>query len=103
MNNGLFKINVMTVHHNLDKNNDCSSAYMVDSSCLCYDRLGHVNFNSLQKLMNLELLPNHEIDPHYKYKICVEAKLAKTLFHSVKRNTKPLDLIHSDLCDLKSI
>ena len=49
------------------------------------------------------MLSNHEIDPYYKCEICVEAKLAKTSFHSVERNTEPLDLIHSDLCDLKSV
>ena len=46
LNNGLFKMNVMIVHRNLEKNKDASSIYMVDSSYLWHDRLGHVNFNS---------------------------------------------------------
>ncbi|WP_215200426.1 hypothetical protein, partial [Escherichia coli] len=32
-----------------------------------------------------------------------EAKLAKTSFKSVERKTEPLELIHSDVCDFKSI
>ena len=37
----------------------------------------------------------------HKCEICIEAKFAKSLFHSIDRNTEPLRLIHSDLCDLK--
>ena len=33
--------------------------------------------------------------------ICVEAKSVKNSGHSIDRNTKPLGLIHNDLCDLK--
>jgi len=36
-----------------------------------------------------------------KYEICVEAKFAKSSFYSTDRNTEPLELTHSDLCDLK--
>ena len=73
---------------------------MTESSILWHDRLGHVNYNSLRKLMNLDLLPKCHIDHNIKCQICVEAKLIKTPFHTVERSSKPLDLIHSDICDL---
>lgn len=52
--------------------------------------------------MNLSLLPILKFDPNHKCKICVEAKLDKTLFHSVQRNT-PSKLIHSDIYYLKFV
>ena len=33
----------------------------------------------------------------------IEVKLFKTHFHSIERSTEPLELIHSDICDFKSI
>ncbi|RVW39323.1 Retrovirus-related Pol polyprotein from transposon TNT 1-94 [Vitis vinifera] len=42
------------------------------------------------------------IDFKHKCEVCVEAKMAKPPFHSIERNTEPLELIHSDICDLKS-
>jgi len=53
--------------------------------------------------MNQSFIPTLKIDPNYKCKVCVEAKLAKTPFHSIQRNTIPLELIHSDICDLKYV
>ena len=53
--------------------------------------------------MNLDLLPKCHIDHNIKCQICVEAKLTKTPFYTVERSSEPLDLIHSDLCDLKFV
>ena len=52
--------------------------------------------------MSLNLLPKFNIDKH-KCEICVEAKLAKSSFHSVERSTELLGLVHSDVCDLKFV
>ena len=35
--------------------------------------------------------------------MCVEAKMAKPPFLSIERNTKPLDLIHSEISNLKFV
>ena len=36
--------------------------------------------------------------------MCVESKFSKPPFHSVdNRVSEPLDLIHTDICDMKSI
>ncbi|GJX64041.1 retrovirus-related pol polyprotein from transposon TNT 1-94 [Tanacetum coccineum] len=75
--NGMFKLNVMVVKNEINKMN--SSAYLIESSNVWHGRLGYVNFNSMRP------------------------KLTRTSFKSVKRKTKPLDLIHTDICDLKSL
>ena len=51
----------------------------------------------------MECLPKLDIDSNHKCEICVKAKLSKTHFHSIERSTEPLELIHSDICDFKSI
>ena len=48
----------------------------------------------------MNLLPSFSIDFKHKCEVCVEAKMAKQMFHSIERNTEPMDLIHSDICDL---
>ena len=76
---------------------------MLESSNLWHGRLGHVNFNSLRKLINMKHIPNFQIDLKHKCETCVEAKLTRSSFQIIKRYTQPLDLIHSDICDFKSI
>ena len=74
---------------------------MFESLILWHARLGHVNYKSLQNLSNLGYIPKLNLKEIRKCEICVEAKFAKSSFHSIDRNTEPLELIHSDLCDLK--
>ena len=57
---------------------------MLESSNIWHDRLGHVNFNTLRKLMNLELLPKFKIDANHKCEICVESKLLEHRFIILK-------------------
>ena len=102
MSNGLFKMNVMTIVSDLN-NKITSSAYMLESSNIWHGRLGHVNFDTLRKLMKLELLPKFKIDANNKWEICVESKLTRASFHNIERSTEPLELIHSDTCDLKYV
>ncbi|KAJ9556796.1 LOW QUALITY PROTEIN: hypothetical protein OSB04_011410 [Centaurea solstitialis] len=99
--NGMFKLNVMVV--NVMNKNTSTSAYMLEFSNMWHGRLGHVNFNSIQRLSKLNCIPNCDIDSKYKCPICVEAKLTRTSFQSIDSKTEPLDLIHTDVCDLKSI
>ncbi|GJV28930.1 retrovirus-related pol polyprotein from transposon TNT 1-94, partial [Tanacetum coccineum] len=99
--NGMFKLNVMVVKNEINKMN--SSAYLIESSNVWHARLGHVNFNSMRRLIKFNSIPNCHIDSKYKCETCVEAKLTRTSFKSVKRKTEPLDMIHTDICDLKSL
>ena len=102
VSNGLFKINVMTIVSNFN-NKNTSSAYMLESSNIWHGRLGHVNFDTLRKLMNSELLPKFNIDANHKCETCVESKLTRASFQNIERSTEPLELIHSDTCDLKYV
>ena len=102
MSGGLWKLNVMIVIK-LDMNKASTSTYIIESYNLWHGRLGHVNYDTLRKLINLNHMPTFQIDAKHKGKTCVEAKLTKSSFQSVDRHTKPLDLIHSDICDLKFV
>ncbi|GJZ53004.1 pol polyprotein [Tanacetum coccineum] len=99
--NGMFKPNVMVVMNDINKMN--SSAYLIESSNVWHGRLRHVNFNSLRRLIKLNSIPNFHIDSKYKCETCVEAKLTRSSFKLVKQKIKPLDMIHTDICDLKSL
>ena len=82
MSNRLFKMNVMTIVppiKNINKKNT-SSAYMLESSNVWHGRLGHVNYDTLRRLINMECLPKFQIDPNHKCEICVESKLTRTSF-----------------------
>ena len=99
VSDGLFKLNVMTI---INKNNQ-SSVYLLESSNLWHGRLGHVNYDTLRRLINLDHIPSFQIDSKHKCEICVEAKLTRSSFQTIERNTEPLELIHSDVCDLKFV
>ena len=74
---------------------------MLESPTLWHAILGYVNYKSLKNLSKLGYIPKLNLEEIRKCEICVEVKLAKNSFHSIDRNTEPLGLIHSDLCDLK--
>ena len=99
--NGLFKLNVMTVKHKTTNKASTSSAYLLESSSLWHGRLGHVNYGSLRRLINLCHIPTFQIDNNNKCETCVEAKMTRSSFQTIERNTEPLDMIHSDIYDLK--
>ena len=105
MSNGLFKMNVMTVvpHTKNINNKNMSYVYMLESSNVWHGRLGHVNYDTLRRLINMECLPKFKLDPDHKCEICVESKLTRTSFQSIERSSEHLELIHSNICDLKFI
>lgn len=107
LSEGLFKLSV--VPNNvaiINKNNAGTSAapsmYMLDSSFLWHSRLGHVNFRSLKRMINLELLPKSSLNKDTKCVICTEAKYTSHPHKSVEKSNVILGLIHTDLCDFKS-
>ncbi|KAJ9559825.1 hypothetical protein OSB04_004985 [Centaurea solstitialis] len=71
--NGMFKLNVMAVKPSVNEINK-SSAYLLESSYTWHDMC----------------------------QTCVEAKLTRTSFRSIERSTNPLDMIDTDVCDMKS-
>lgn len=101
---GLFKMNVMTIVTKDENNNKvASSSYLLESCNMWHGRLGHVNYKSIQRLINNDLLPTMDFDKNHKCEVCVESKFTKTSFQSIERSSKPLELIHSDIGDLKYV
>ena len=87
-----------------DKTKDKVYAYMVDSYNLWHSRLGHVNSRSLHRMAHLGIIPKFEIDFKKKCEVCVESKFPRKSYKYVQeRSNELLGLIHSDLCDFKSI
>ncbi|GJU69820.1 zinc finger, CCHC-type containing protein [Tanacetum coccineum] len=86
--------------------NDGSILYMGNESTAlvlgrgCVDlRLGHVHFKRMQDMSKDGLILAFDMDTE-KCKTCMLAKITKKPFQNVKRETKILELIHSNLCDL---
>ncbi|GJS04445.1 zinc finger, CCHC-type containing protein [Tanacetum coccineum] len=66
----------------------------------CVDlRLGHVHFKRMQDMSKDGLIPSFDMDTK-KCKTCMLTKITKKPFQNVKRETKVLELIYSDLCDM---
>ena len=51
----------------------------------------------------MNLILRMDLKEHGKCQICIEAKLTRTPFKNVERSSQPLDLIHTDICDLKFV
>ncbi|GAB2296180.1 hypothetical protein Dimus_038406 [Dionaea muscipula] len=81
MSNGLFKLNVMTVIPKaiINENKASTSVYVIESSHVWHGRLGHVNYDSMRKLINMNYIPTFTIDKQM-CETCVEAKMAKHPF-----------------------
>ena len=62
-----------------------------------------MNYDTLQRLSNLNLLPTFDIDYNHKCEICVDSKMTRPPFNFVDRIIEPFDLIHSEICDLKFV
>lgn len=62
-----------------------------------------MNLKAIKCLVKLDLLNIANIEAPKRCEICVEVKMAKLPFNSVERNTTPLDLIYTDICDLKFV
>ena len=102
MRNGMWKLNVMTLVK-LEMNKASSSGYILKSSNLWHGRLGHVNYDTLCILINLNHIPTFQFDEKHKCETCAELKLTRSSFQIIERHTEPLELIHSDICDLKLV
>ena len=100
VSNGLFKLNVMTVKPKIMNKTNASFVYVLKSSNLWHGRLGHVNYSSLKRLINLNHIPTFQIDIKHKCETCVEEKMTRLSFQTIERNTKFLDMIHGDIFDL---
>ena len=59
-------MNVIVITCNETINENASSTYMLELSNLWYGRLGHVNYDTLHKFINLGCIPKFNIDSNQK-------------------------------------
>ncbi|XP_076914548.1 uncharacterized protein LOC143573594 [Bidens hawaiensis] len=64
--NAMFKLNVTVAKNSMNKTT--TSIYMLEfsNSCVWHGRLGHVNFNSVPRLINLNSIPKFKINSKSK-------------------------------------
>ena len=60
LSDGLFKMNVMTVVPPIVSSNKVDFAYVVELPNIWHARLGHVNYKSIKKLIDMGLLPKFD-------------------------------------------
>ncbi|GJY13008.1 zinc finger, CCHC-type containing protein [Tanacetum coccineum] len=75
------------------------STFKLNDSILWHARLDHIHFKRMQDMSKDGLILAFDMDTE-KCKTCMLTKITKKPFQNIKRETKVLELIHSDLCDL---
>ena len=90
---GMFKLNV-------EFNKVSSSAYMLCDFNVWHSRLCHVNKRIIKNMSNIGLIPKMSENDFEKCDFCSQAKITKKPHKSITRESEPLDLIHSDICEL---
>ena len=61
-----------------------------------------MNFSYIKKMVELSLIPIPSLENHGKCEVCVKSKTTKKSCKPVERESEILNLIHSDLRDLKN-
>ena len=74
----------MTVNRHSVNNKATTSAYIIESQNVWHGKLWHVNYDTMRKLINIDLIPKFLIDNQHKCEAYVEAKMHRTSFHSKK-------------------
>ncbi|GKE66944.1 zinc finger, CCHC-type containing protein [Tanacetum coccineum] len=75
------------------------STFKLNDSIIWHARLGHVHFKRMQDMSKDGLIPAFDMNTE-KCKTCMLNKITKKPFQNIKCETKVLELIHNDLCDL---
>jgi hypothetical protein len=69
-----------------------------------HSRLCHVNFGCMSRLAGLNLVPKFDVVKSSKCHVCVEVKQPRKPHKAVvARELAPLDLIHSNICEMNGI
>ncbi|KAJ9550828.1 hypothetical protein OSB04_014873 [Centaurea solstitialis] len=101
--NGMFKLNLNISFVN---NSVCMASTSSSNNCgkseLWHARLGHVHYKRMKDMSKMSLIPAFELNGE-KCKTCMLTKITRQPFaKNIDRDTKVLELIHSDLCDFHS-
>src|SRR5438128_48368 len=98
---GLFRFS-LSDFCNKSVNHICGSVN-ADAS-VWHSRLCHVNFGLMSRLSSMSLIPNFTIAKGSKCHSCVQSKQPrKPHTADEERNLAPLELIHSDLCEMNGV
>ncbi|GJS02680.1 zinc finger, CCHC-type containing protein [Tanacetum coccineum] len=97
------KANALGTNGSVNDSSNSLKAFMstskLNDSILWHARLGHVHFKRMQDMSKDRLIPAFDMDTE-KCKTFMLTKITKKPFQNVKRETKVLELVYSDLCDL---
>jgi hypothetical protein len=95
---GLFRLSFHDVY-NKSVNN-----VILNESYIWHSRLCHINFGCVSRLANLNLIPKIDLVKGSKCQVCVQSKKPRKPHKAAEARTlAPLDLIHSDLCEMNRI
>jgi hypothetical protein len=73
-------------------------------SYIWHSRLCHINFGCVTRLANLNVIPKFDLVKGSKCQVCVQSKQPRKPHKATEaRNLAPLDLIHSNLCEMNGI
>ena len=99
---GLFRLSLSD-----DCNKFVNNVINIDESNVWHSRLCHVNFSCIgcmMRLANLSLIPKFTFVKNSKCHVCVESKQTRKPHKATEaRDLAPLELIHSDLCEMNGI
>jgi hypothetical protein len=99
---GLFRFSVSDFC-NKSVNNICDGINESDAS-VWHSRLCHLNFCSMFRLSSLNLISNLSIIKGSKCQSCVQSKQPRKPHKTVgERYLAPLELIHSDICEMNGV
>jgi hypothetical protein len=98
---GLFRLSLADFC-NKSVNHICGT--INDNSSVWHSRLCHVNFGLMSHLSSLRLIPDFTIAKGSKCHSCVQSKQPRKPHKAAKeRHLAPLELIHSDLCEMNGV
>ena len=98
----LFKLNIMECV----VSNSCNSrsyVYHVSDCDVWHGRLGHVNYNTINRMIRFNLIPYYDTSSITRCDICVQSKKPRKPFPQSHSETSLLELIHSDICEMDGV
>ena len=98
---GLFRFS-LSDFCNKSINQICASVN--DDASIWHSRLCHINFGLMSRLSSMSLIPNFTVAKGSKCHSCVQSKQPRKPHKAAEeRNLAPLELIHSNLCEMNGV
>nr|KAJ0226961.1 hypothetical protein LSAT_V11C100031640 [Lactuca sativa] len=98
--NGMIRLNI---NYPSSDNSVCMASSSTNNNFhkfeLWHARLGHIHYKRLKDMYKMSLIPAFHMQNNEKCKTCRLTKITRQPFKDVVKESKVLDLIHSDLCD----